>query len=567
MRYRTFLWSLLLGLLFVTYACSDETPGMSVDLPSGGSVSLGAEQGADQTLPFHAGQDWTSSVNADWLEVEPSSGGAGDHALKLRVIKPNDTGKARTATLTLISGEDPLRVTVTQDEYIRLDKGIHQMPVEGGPLHINFYTTLEKEKVGVYALTVDWVTSQEGQATRVDESGYHISLYVQPNEGDQARTALFYFVKEPHDGDHVERNILATATVLQAGRMSGTSGNYEDDGKVTVLQEHTAGNGIPLVLMGDGFIDTEIKSGYYGQVMDKAVENIFTEHPISELKEYFDIYSVTVVSPANTFGSGQTALGCWMDAGTSTGVGGDDEAVQTYAQKVEGIELDNTQVVVILNSDAYKGTNYNYWYSDGRPSDFSIAYFPIIADRQGDNPNRQGDASDNLESEDFRRVLVHETVGHGIGKLDDEYAYEENPVMPTDEMEQRRQQQQDFGWWQNVDFTDNAEEVLWSDFLFDTRYDGQGLGIFEGACTYMTGAYRSTEESMMRNNIQGFNAPSRRAIYNNIIQRGEGRTPSLEEFIDFDQRTYAAPAQTRSLVPSRPFGRPQVRRLDRPLGQ
>ena len=345
------------------------------------------------------------------------------------------------------------------------------------------------------------------------------------------------------------------------------SGNYEDDGKVTVLQEHTAGNGIPLVLMGDGFIDTEIKSGYYGQVMDKAVENIFTEHPISELKEYFDIYSVTVVSPANTFGSGQTALGCWMDAGTSTGVGGDDEAVQTYAQKVEGIELDNTQVVVILNSDAYKGTNYNYWYSDGRPSDFSIAYFPIIADRQGDTPDRQGDASDNLESEDFRRVLVHETVGHGIGKLDDEYAYEENPVMPTDEMEQRRQQQQDFGWWQNVDFTDNAEEVLWSDFLFDTRYDGQGLGIFEGACTYMTGAYRSTEESMMRNNIQGFNAPSRRAIYNNIIQRGEGRTPSLEEFIDFDQRTYAAPAQTRSLVPSRPFGRPQVRRLDRPLGQ
>ena len=38
---------------------------------------------------------------------------------------------------------------------------------------------------------------------------------------------------------------------------------------------------------------------------------------------------------------------------------------------------------------------------------------------------------------------------------------------------------------------------------------------------------------MMRNNIQGFNAPSRRAIYNNIIRRGEGRTPSLEEFIEY----------------------------------
>ena len=277
--------------------------------------------------------------------------------------------------------------------------------------------------------------------------------------------------------------------------------------------------------------------------------------------------AITVVSPANTFGSGQTALGCWMDAGTSTGVGGDDEAVQTYAQKVEGIELDNTQVVVILNSDAYKGTNYNYWYSDGRPSDFSIAYFPIIADRQGDNPNRQGDASDNLESEDFRRVLVHETVGHGIGKLQDEYAYEENPVIPDDEITQLRQQQEDFGWWLNVDFTDDPQEVLWSDFLYDARYEDQGLGLFEGGATYLSGVWRPTEESMMNGNTPGFNAPSRRAIYINIIKRGEGRTPDLEEFIDFDQRTYVAPTQTRAATPSRPFARPQVVRLDRPLGE
>ena len=552
MRNKTFLWSLLLGLLFMTYACSDDTPGMSVDLPEGEAVSLGAEFGADGTLSFHADADWTSSISADWVEVEPSSGGAGDYTLKLSVVKPNDTGDVRTATLSLLSEEDPLRITVTQEEYIRVDQDTYHVPAWGGDLDINLYTTLAQENLGVYSLGAEWVEPRDEQNTRVAESAYYLSLSILPNEGYHSRTTQFFFVKTPLEEAYLDRYILASVTIVQDGQGTGTSESYEEDGKVVVLQEHTAGDGIPLVLMGDGFIDKEMENGYYEQVMDKAVDNLFTEYPISEMQDYFDIYCVKVVSPSNSFGTGETALDCWMEPGMDTGVGGDDNTVQEYAQKVEGIDLENTQVVVILNSDAYKGTNYNYWYESGTPLNFAIAYFPVI---------------ENLESENFRRVLVHETVGHGIGKLHDEYAYEENLIMPDEEIAQLRQQQEDFGWWKNVDFTDDPQAVLWSPFLFDPRYADQGLGIFEGACTYMSGAYRSTEQSMMNGNILGFNAPSRRAIYINIIERGEGRTPSLEEFIDFDQQTYVAPTQTRSMTPSRPFGRPQVRQLDRPLGE
>ena len=552
MRNKTFLWFLLLGLLFMTYACSDDTPGMSVDLPEGEAVSLGAELGADGTLSFHADADWTSSISADWVEVEPSSGGAGDYTLKLSVIKPNDTGDVRTATLSLLSEGDPLRITVTQEEYIRVDQDTYHVPAWGGDLDINLYTTLAQENLGVYSLGAEWVEPRDEQNTRVAESAYYLSLSILPNEGYHSRTTQFFFVKTPLEEAYLDRYILASVTIVQDGQGTGTSENYEEDGKVVVLQEHTAGDGIPLVLMGDGFIDKEIENGYYEQVMDKAVDNLFTEYPISEMQDYFDIYCVKVVSPSNSFGTGETALDCWMEPGMDTGVGGNDTQIQAYAQKVEGIDLENTQVVVILNSDAYKGTNYSYGRSDGTPLNFAIAYFPVI---------------ENLESENFRRVLVHETVGHGIGKLHDEYAYEENLIMPDEEIAQLRQQQEDFGWWKNVDFTDDPQAVLWSPFLFDPRYADQGLGIFEGACTYMSGAYRSTEQSMMNGNILGFNAPSRRAIYINIIERGEGRTPSLEEFIDFDQQTYVAPTQTRAAVPSRPFGRPQVRQLDRPLGE
>lgn len=42
--------------------------------------------------------------------------------------------------------------------------------------------------------------------------------------------------------------------------------------------------------------------------------------------------------------------------------------------------------------------------------EFAIAYCPVIYD---------------LQSESFRQVLVHEAVGHGFAKLEDEYAYQE----------------------------------------------------------------------------------------------------------------------------------------------
>lgn len=554
MKHYSFLCLVFCVLFFAS--CSDtEEPSFSFGNKVGESVSIEAEAGAETTLSFESALSWQASVSADWLSVAPESGEAGKNEITLTVDKVNNTGEPRSATLRLTSGSLVQEFEVVQDEYIRVEKEVYQLSARGGDFVINFVTTLSSDEFNAYTGAGEqWIVQQETNATRVagEETSYYLPLRALPNEGNQSRTMTFYFVKEPFDNATIDNNILATVEVVQAGLMSGESTDYSRDGEMRVIQTHSAGNGIPLVLMGDGFIDKEIANGYYDQVMEQAVENIFTEHPISELRDYFDIYSVTVVSPNSQFGvgedneGGESALGCWMELGMSTLVGGNDVTVQQYLQHVEGIDLDDMQVVVILNSSAYKGTNYNYFYNNGTPSNFSIAYFPVI---------------ENLESENFRRVLVHETVGHGIGKLEDEYAYQEQGAIPMDQKLQIQQQQRDFGWWRNVDFTADWDAVLWSDFLQDSRYDGQGLGVFEGACTYATGAYRPTEESMMNGNTQGFNAPSRRAIYDNVMQRGEGRTPSLEEFIAFDLQTYQPSVLTKAAAPSRPFARPRVKHL------
>ena len=93
-----------------------------------------------------------------------------------------------------------------------------------------------------------------------------------------------------------------------------------------------------------------------------------------------------------------------------------------------------------------------------------------------------------------------------------------------------------YGWWKNADFTSDPTQVKWSHFLEDSRYANDGLGVYEGAFTYWTGAYRPTEDSIMRSNTGGFNAPSREAIYYRIHQLAYGPDweYDYEKFVEYD---------------------------------
>ena len=116
-----------------------------------------------------------------------------------------------------------------------------------------------------------------------------------------------------------------------------------------------------------------------------------------------------------------------------------------------------------------------------------------------------------IRSGDISDVLIHEVGGHGIAKLMDEYvnAEYENQTLPESEKETMDYEWETFGWGANVDWHNNSATVRWSHFLQDDRYSNEGLGLYEGAYLYSFGAYRPTENSMMRYNDSPFNAPSR----------------------------------------------------------
>ena len=321
------------------------------------------------------------------------------------------------------------------------------------------------------------------------------------------------------------------------------STDYSRDGRVTVLQRATKGRGIDIVLLGDAFCDTDLADGTYQRTMYNVVDNFFSVEPYSSFRDCFNVYMVDVVSENNRYAPGaKHALSTGFGSGTY--IYGNDSKCFQYAQKAVGEDrMDEVLIIVVLNRKYYAGTCYMY-HPDESQGDFSngpsIAYFPLGND-----------------ADMFRGLVQHEAGGHGFAKLDDEYDYG-NEVNGS--FVESRSKMFSWGWWANIDFTDNPDEVKWARFLSDSRYANEGLGVFEGGATYGKGVWRPTENSIMRYNTGSFNAPSREAIYKRInkLANGNNWQYNYEQFVAWD-------AVNRAATKTRPRGWKTYEPLAKPV--
>ncbi len=312
-----------------------------------------------------------------------------------------------------------------------------------------------------------------------------------------------------------------------------TSTDYSQDGVVTTLQTATKGAGIDVVLMGDAYSDRQIADGTYKTDMEYIYNNLFAKEPYKSFKDHFNVHYVKVVSATEGYDYGNTALSGYFGNGTQ--VGGNDSAVFNYAlNAISEEEMDEALLIVAMNSNNYAGTCYMYYpqTSLGYGNGVSVAYFP----KGGDQTT-------------FAQLLHHEACGHGFAKLADEYAYESMGAVPNDYVSQIQTQQTDWGWWKNVDFTSDVTAVRWAKFISDSRYANEKLGAYEGAMTYWSGVWRPTENSIMRHNTGGFNAPSREAIYYRIhrLAYGDEWTYDYETFVKYDEINRTTTTTTQSV--------------------
>lgn len=284
-----------------------------------------------------------------------------------------------------------------------------------------------------------------------------------------------------------------------------TSTDYSKDGEVFTIQKATVGKGIDLVFLGEGFVDKDMDAGgKYETKMKQAADKMFELEPYKSFRNRFNLYGVKVVSPTAEF-----------TEGAEKRINEDYGTAFEYAKKYNpNLPRDaRRMVIVVYNSETSVGRSYCGMYSNG---DFVTFVMDGV-----------------------NNTLIHEACGHGIAKLADEYVeggYETVTIPQEEKNRLDTYHSMEWGWFGNVDYNGTKSTVRWSQFLNDSRYANDNLGIYEGAYTYGKGTYRSSENSMMNSNISWFNAPSREQIYKAIMTLSEGSTWTYkyEDFVTYD---------------------------------
>ena len=275
---------------------------------------------------------------------------------------------------------------------------------------------------------------------------------------------------------------------------------------VTTLQKATIGKGYNIVLMGIGFPEDYVREGHYDRLMKQSYNYLFSVEPMSSLRAYFNVYAVRSKEQETLLNN--YAKGFGIEGSKKSKIDPNPRAL-AIASSVPGFKKENSMISVIVNTKNFLGLTYM--------TDPVLAYAYSAL---------------SSSSTHFRGIILHETVGHGIGKLADEYS-----ILSSCGSKDYIAEEHMKNWGVNISLTNDPEKVPWAGFLKDKRYAKEGLGIFEGGggC-FKEGVWRSTRGSIMggEDKLVRFNAPSRRAIYDHIIQVTTGRTPTFEEFVQFD---------------------------------
>ena len=346
------------------------------------------------------------------------------------------------------------------------------------------------------------------------------------NSGVYTFTVSANTTSSSRSGEIIFKNVnnsFLTVTVKQ-GIQTYTSSDYSQDGQVTKIHSATVGKGIDVVFVGDAFADKD--QDLFNKYVKLGKEAFFTEEPFRSTKDRFNIYRIGSVSKNGIIAQegGDTKFSAQFGEGTA--ISGDNEAVFSFVQeKIPSVDLTKTIIFVIINKAKYAGTCHMY------SNNQAVCYVPLCRDEN-----------------DYAQTLRHEGCGHGFGKLADEYFYTSQGTIPTKMIAQLKQWKGfAYGFHENVDLTSDSNTILWSKFISDSRYSGK-VSVYEGGYTYPYGVYRPTDNSIMRYNTGGFNAPSREAIYKKIMKFSEGNawTYDYETFVAFDAPARSAEAVTRA---------------------
>lgn len=578
---------IILPFLIIAFVgCGDDDEDKASTLSSKKvlELTLSYDIRVGETLTFNASDNWTvSDVNNAMISLSKTSGGSGENSIVVKAKDYNCTNEDAHYSFTITSGNghgaNDIKVNITHEPVFIVESLIYEAKAQGdiidvhvkskalanpkNEIYVFFDSTSDAEKM-ILNFTDEELS--KSQAKRVDGNMQYLGNATLTRASNSPEEATFHVKIAPNNTSSIRKGVFAFSVGERTGMFSDGimitqlpanayhSQDMSQDGKVTQILKHKTGNGVPIVIMGDGFLDRDITSGKYREATNKAIDGLFSMHPMKALKDYFDVYEVNAVSYNDYFTStSNTAFSSRFTSFTSTEIKGDDSKVKEYAKKaIDEKRIDDALIIVLINDNRYAGTCS--MCMDSKESDIpngnSIAYVPL--------------SESNEEQMMFSTVLCHEAIGHGFAKLADEYDNIIYEKIPDDEKQDIINRQK-AGGYRNVALDPDVTKSYWADFAADSRYNSERLGCYEGGATYALGVYRPTENSIMNDNIGGFNVAGRVMIYKRCMKIALGKSWNfnLADFITFDLENGKATSNKRNAPAKRsrnfrPLAAPKV---------
>lgn len=578
---------IILPFLIIAFVgCGDDDEDKASTLSSKKvlELTLSYDIRVGETLTFNASDDWTvSDVNNAMISLSKTSGGSGENSIVVKAKDYNCTNEDAHYSFTITSGNghgaNDIKVNITHEPVFIVESLIYEAKALGdiidvhvkskalanpkNEIYVFFDSTSDAEKM-ILNFTDEELS--KSQAKRVNGNMQYLGNATLTRASNSPEEATFHVKIAPNNTSSIRKGVFAFSVGERTGMFSDGimitqlpanayhSQDMSQDGKVTPILKHKTGNGVPIVIMGDGFLDRDITSGKYREATNKAIDGLFSMHPMKALKDYFDVYEVNAVSYNDYFTStSSTAFSSRFTSFTSTEIKGDDSKVKEYAKKaIDEKRIDDALIIVLINDNRYAGTCS--MCMDSKESDIpngnSIAYVPL--------------SESNEEQMMFSTVLCHEAIGHGFAKLADEYDNIIYEKIPDDEKQDIINRQK-AGGYRNVALDPDVTKSYWADFAADSRYNSERLGCYEGGATYALGVYRPTENSIMNDNIGGFNVAGRVMIYKRCMKIALGKSWNfnLADFITFDLENGKATSNKRNAPAKRsrnfrPLAAPKV---------
>ena len=276
----------------------------------------------------------------------------------------------------------------------------------------------------------------------------------------------------------------------------------------TIIDNGTPLNRVDVVFLGDGYTAADIAAGTYSGHIDAMLDHLFNdgEDPFVRYRNFFNVHRIDVVS--NESGADIPTDGIYRDTALDASyswAGGAERLLSADMTKagaalnagLDGAGFGADVKLVTVNESKYGGGG---------------GVFAVYAGGNASTPE----------------IALHE-LGHCLGKLADEYAYDETTYTGIEPSAA------------NVTANSDTATVKWSDWLGyeDPDHPEMGpIGLYEGAAYYNHGMYRATENSKMRALGWPFNAVSREEIilqiYDHVWPLDFWR-PSGSPLVDPDQ--------------------------------